>query len=168
MEQKKPEKSREGLYGILVLAGAVAVFGLWWLVLKEVGQAVVAWIVTYLAVVWCLRGIFERHHMKGIRLVQGRKYEHAIERFRKSHALFIKYPLMDKYRQATMLSKNKIPYGEMALNNIGVCYFCMGEYEKALEEYEALAAWSPDYPNIDQSIQDIKDQMERVATLNEE
>ena len=166
--EKKPNVKKETLYGIYVAVAAVAVFAIWYLVLKDLGQAVVAWVVTYLAVVWCLRLIFEKYHMKGIRLVQARKYAQAIEQFRKSHALFLKYPLMDKYRQGTMLSKNKIPYGEMALNNIGVCYVCMGEYEKALAEYEALAAWNKNYPNVDQSIAEIKEKMEEVARLKEE
>lgn len=166
--EKKSNMNKQTLYGICLAVAAVVVFGIWYLVLKDVGQAVVAWVVTYLVVVWCLRGVFERHHMKGIRLVQARKYEKAIEQFSKSHALFVKYPLMDKYRQATMLSKNKIPYGEMALNNIGVCWFCMGEYEKALAQYEALKEWNKDYPNIDQSIADIKEKMEQVARLQEE
>lgn len=53
-------------------------------------------------------------------------------------------------------------YQQMALNNLGVCYFHMGENRKALEVFKKFAEQNSNYPNIDHTIEEVEKRIEQA------
>ena len=93
------------------------------------------------------REILDIHESLDLQYV-GHAAEHClcarIIRFEESYAFFKKYPWVDKYRYITVLSASKIPFGEMALNNIAFSYGQLGNRKKARAYYKQTLA---EYPN---------------------
>lgn len=72
----------------------------------------------------------------GIKKNNSEKFEEAIPDFEKGYAFFKKYEWIDKYRFITLLSASKMSYREMAIANIGFCYFQIGDGTKSKDYYE--------------------------------
>ena len=64
----------------------------------------------------------------------------------------------------TMFSSNAIPFQQMALNNMAICYLHMDEEEKALEVLQNLAELNNHYPNVVKAIEEIQKHIEEKAT----
>ncbi len=97
---------------------------------------------TYLIISQLLRRIIAREHRKGMLKIKLEAYEEAIPHFEKSYDFFKRNNWIDKYRFLTLLSSGKMPYKEMALNNIAFCYSQLGDgklakkyYQKTLDEF---------------------------------
>ena len=165
MEQKQIIRPRNYFYEILVILNEVALVAVWWLILQSPLKAIWAGCLTYLVLAWTMRLLFQKHHTNGVRLMQKQKYSDAASAFQKSYEFFKKHPAIDKYRFITMFSSSAIPYRQMALNNLGVCYFYMGENAKALEVFKKFAEQNSNYPNIDHTIEEIEKRIEQADIL---
>ena len=89
-----------------------------------------------------LKLIITRKHQKGMIKIKKGAFEAAIPHFQQSYSFFKKNEWVDKYRSFTLFSSGKMPYREMALNNIAFCYAQIGNsqqskafYKKTLEEF---------------------------------
>ena len=98
----------------------------------------------YLFISIILKTQISKAHRQGIVFIHKKQYKNAIIRFEESYAFFKKYPWVDKYRYITVLSASKIPFGEMALNNIAFSYGQLGNRKKARAYYKQTLA---EYPN---------------------
>lgn len=165
MEQEKILRPRNWLYEFLVLAQELLIFGSWRLVLGSWQLALFAGAVTYLTLAWTLRLILQRHHRKGMRQMRGKEYEEAAISFQNSYNFFTKYPWIDQYRFTTMFSSNAIPFQQMALNNLGICYLHVGEDAKALDAFRKLAELNGNYPYITKTIEEIQKHIGETAGL---
>lgn len=88
--------------------------------------------------------------------MRANRFSEAAAAFNNSFDFFQKHYLIDRFRFITMFASSAIPYKEMALNNLGICYLHMNEDEKALNTFSKLAEINPKYPYISQTIDQIK------------
>ena len=156
MKQQNVISPRNILYEFLVILNGLVLIGIWWLILRSGREAAFAGCVSYLVIAWCLRLTLQKHHRHGMQLLRSKNYADAADAFQKSRAFFEKYPWIDKYRFITMFSSNAIPYEQMALNNMGLCYLHLGENGKALDAFQTLARQNPKYPRITEVIAQIQ------------
>ena len=163
MEQIKTIRPRNWLYELLVCLELILIVGIWWVFSDSWKYAFMFGGLTYLALAWTLRLVLQRHHRKGMQFMKRKKYEEAAEAFQNSHNFFATYPWIDKYRFITMFSSSAIPYRQMALNNLGICYLYMGEDAKALDEFKKLAELNGSYPYIDKTIREIQSHIDEAA-----
>ncbi len=165
MEHIKTIRPRNWLYELLVSLELILIVGIWWVFSDSWKFAFVFGGSTYLTLAWALRLTLQRHHRNGMQLLRQKHYEEAAIAFQNSYNFFLTYPWIDKYRFVTMFSSNAVPFQQMALNNLGICYLYMGEDEKALEAFKNLAAWNSNYPNIKTAIEEIQKHIDETASL---
>lgn len=103
--------------------------------------------------------------MNGMKFLQAKNYSDAAAAFQRSHDFFEKHASIDKYRFITMFSSCAIPYRQMALNNMGLCYLHMGEDAKALDIFRKLAELNSNYPYITRTIEEIQKHIDEAAKL---
>ena len=156
-------RPRNYLYEFLVILNGLVLIGIWWIILQSIRKAAMAGCISYLILAWCLRFAFQKHHMRGMKLLRAKAYSDAAAAFQKSHDFFDKHPFVDKYRFITMFSSSAIPYQQMALNNLGICYLHMGEDVKALDTFKHLAELNSNYPNIAKTIEEIQKHIDETA-----
>ena len=154
---------RNYLYEFLVILNGLVLIGIWWLILRSPREAMMAGCVSYVILAWCLRLTFQKHHIKGIQFLKAKNYADAAAAFRQSLDFFEKHPSIDKYRFITMFSSSAIPYQQMALNNMGICYLHMGENAKALDAFKKLAELNSNYPHITKAIEEIQKHIDETA-----
>ena len=165
MNQMKTSRPRNWLYEFwIILIGAVLI-GFWWLILGSARQALVAGAWTYLILAWSTRLIFQKHHRRGMQHLRNQNYLDAVAAFQKSYDFFTKYPAIDKYRFLTMFTSSAFPYRQMALNNMGLCYLYLGQEEKALETFEELAELNPEYTNLKEAIEMIRQHLREKQSI---
>ena len=162
MEQLKVIKPRNYLYEFLVLLSQLIIITIWWLLLQNLLEALMTGCISYLILAWTLRLTFQKHHRKAMKLMHIKNYSDAISAFQNSYDFFEKHPNIDKYRFITMFSSSAIPYQQMALNNIGICYLYMNENTKALDSFQKLAALNENYPYITKTIEEIQKHMDEI------
>lgn len=162
MEQIKIIRPRNYLYEFLVILNGLVLIGIWWIVLQSPRKAMLAGCLSYLVLAWCLRLIFQKHHRNGMKFLRAKNYSNAAAAFQTSHDFFEKHPAIDKYRFITMFSSNAIPYQQMALNNMGICYLYMDEAGKALEAFKNLAELNSNYPYITKIIEEIQKHIDKT------
>jgi tetratricopeptide (TPR) repeat protein len=160
---RKMIKPRNYLYEFLVILNGLVLIGIWWIILQSARKAMLAGCVSYLILAWCLRFTFQKHHMNGMKFLQAKNYSDAAAAFQRSHDFFKKHPSIDKYRFITMFSSSAIPYQQMALNNMGICYLHMGENAKALDAFKKLAELNSNYPHITKAIEEIQKHIDETA-----
>lgn len=160
MERRNIIRPRNYWYEFLVIFNGLVLIGIWWLILRSVRKAILAGCLSYIVLAWCLRFAFQKHHMDGMRLLRKKNYPEAAAAFRQSLAFFEKHPGIDQYRFITMFSSSAIPYRQMALNNLGICYLHMGEDAKALDTFRKLAEVNSSYPNIHKVIEQIQNHID--------
>ena len=165
MEQIKTIRPRNWLYELLVILELILIVGIWRVFSDSWKYAFVFGGLTYLTLAWSLRLTLQRHHRNGMKLLRQKHYEEAAAAFQNSCNFFSTYPWIDQYCFVTMFSSNAIPYQQMALNNLGICYLSMGEDEKALEAFKNLAALNSNYPNIRTVIEEIQKHIDETASL---
>lgn len=158
MEQKII-RPRNYLYEFLVILNGLILIGIWWIILQSLRKALMAGCISYLVLAWGLRLIFQKHHSKGMVFLQAKNYADAAAAFRQSQDFFEKHPAVDRYRFITMFSSSALPYQQMALNNLGICYLHLGENAKALEAFQKLADLNCNYPYIAKTIEEIQEHM---------
>ena len=163
MEQRKTIRPRNYLYEGLIIVEELIIVGIYWFVLGSWKYALVAGGITYLVLAWTLRLSLQRYHRKGMKLLHNKQNPDAVLAFQSSYDFFSRYPWIDKYCFITMFSSNAIPYRQMALNNMGICYLYMEQNQKALETFQKLAQLNPDFPNIAKTIDEISKHMKEVA-----
>ena len=163
MEQLKIERPRNYWYEFLVILNGLVLIGIWWLILQSARKAMLAGCLSYIILARSLRFIFQKQHMNGMKLMQAKKYHEAAAAFQQSQNFFEKHPAIDKYRFITMFSSSAIPYRQMALNNLGICYLYMGEDAKALDEFKKLAELNSRYPYIHKTIKEIQSHIDKTA-----
>lgn len=156
-------RPRNYLYEFLVFLNGLVLIGIWWIILQSVRKAVMAGCVSYLILAWSLRFAFQKHHMSGMKFWKAKNYSDAAAAFQQSYDFFDKHPSVDKYRFITMFSSSAIPYQQMALNNMGICYLHMGENVKALDAFKHLAELNSNYPNITKTIEEIQKHIVETA-----
>lgn len=165
MEQIKVIRPRNYLYELLVIINGLILIGIWWIFLQSARKATLAGCLSYLFLAWCLRFIFQKYHMNGMKFMRAKNFSDAAAAFQQSHNFFEKHPSIDKYRFITMFSTSAIPYRQMALNNLGICYLHMGEDAKALDAFKKLAELNSNYPYITKTIEEIEKHIDEVARL---
>ncbi len=163
MEKNKIIRPRNYLYEFIVIFIGLLLIGIWWIILRSTHKAILFGCLSYLILAWCLRFIFQKHHMNGMRFLRAKNYSHAAAAFQQSHDFFEKHAFIDKYRVITMLSSSAIPYQQMALNNMGICYLYMGEDAKALDVFKKLAELNSSYPYISKTIEEIEKHIDEAA-----
>lgn len=163
MEQEKVIRPRNWLYELLACAELAFIIVIWQMVFHSWLFAFMFGGTTYLILAWTLRLTLQRHHRKGLKLLRQKKYKEAAAAFQNSFSFFTKHPWIDKYCFITMFSSNAIPYGQMAVNNLGICYLHMGEDAKALEAFTKLAELNHNYPNITVVIAEIQKRVDNMA-----
>lgn len=84
---------------------------------------------------------------------RNKKYDLAIDEYKKSYEFFQKYRWIDKYRALCLLSSSRISYSEMALANIAYCYGQIGEGTKSKEIYEQTLK---EFPNSEIALAALK------------
>lgn len=161
--ESKIIRPRNYFYEFLVFANGLALVGIWWIILRSVREAIMAGCVSYLILARVLRYGFQKHHRRGMKLVREKNYSAAAAAFQQSYEFFQKHPAVDKYRFITMFSSNAIPYQQMALNNMGLCYLHMEENIKALGAFKNLAALNMDFPNVTKVIEEIQKNIDKTA-----
>lgn len=162
MEQLKIVRPRNYWYEFLVILNGLVLIGIWWLILQSARKAMLAGCLSYFILAWSLRFAFQKHHMNGMKLMQAKNYHKAAVAFQQSQNFFEKHPAIDKYRFLTMFSSSAIPYQQMALNNLGICYLYMGEDAKALDAFKKLAELNSSYPYIDKTIKEIQSHIDKT------
>ena len=165
MEREKVIRPRNWLYELLVCAELAFIVAIWQMVFRSWLRTFMFGGTTYLILAWTLRLTLQRHHRKGMKLLRQKQYEEAAAAFQNSFSFFTKHPWIDKCRFITMFSSNAIPFGQMAVNNLGICYLHMGEDAKALEAFTKLAEISGNYPNITTIIAEIQKHIDDTARL---
>lgn len=160
MDQYEVNRPSNRLYEGLVTANGLILIAVWCFILPSLRQAVLAGFATYILLVGLLRLIFLRDHNAGMKLMRKKQYAEAAEAFSRSEAYFAKHPKVDKFRFITIFSSSAIPYRQMALNNMGICYREVGEYLEALKAFRQLAELNPDFPEIQKTIKDVQQQLE--------
>lgn len=163
MEQTKIIRPRNWLYELIVCLELIIIVSIWWVFSASLKYAFIFGGLTYLTLAWSLRLILQRHHRKGMQLLRRKEYNKAAEAFQNSHDFFATYPWIDKCRFISMFSSSAIPYQQMALNNLGICYLYMGEDTKALAEFKKLAELNSSYPYIDKTIREIQSHIDEAA-----
>ena len=163
MEQTKTIRPRTWVYELLVCLELLLIIGIWWAFSDSWKHAFIFGGLTYFTLAWALRLILQRHHRKGMHFLRRKNYEAAAEAFRNSHRFYESYPWVDQYRFITMFSSSAIPYRQMALNNLGICYLHMGENITALNVFKELAALNSAFPYIDKTIQTIQSHIDEAA-----
>ena len=156
MEQVKTIRPRNWIYELLVCLELLLIVGIWRVFTDSWRYAFIFGGFTYILLAWSLRLILQRYHRKGMQLMRKKHFEKATAAFQNSYRFFTAYPWIDKYRCVTMFSSNAIPFQQMALNNLGICYLYMDKTEKALEVFEKLAEVNADYPNITKVIAELQ------------
>jgi tetratricopeptide (TPR) repeat protein len=156
MEKVKTIRPRNWLYEWIVIAEEVIIFAIWLMILKSWPHAVIMGGLTYLTLAWTLRLTLQRHHRKGMKYLQQGNYEAASKAFESSYTFFTTHSWIDRYRFITMFYSNAVPFRQMALNNLGLCYLYMNEGAKALEVFQKLAEINPDYQNITRAINELQ------------
>ena len=164
MEKLKTVRPRNWLYELLVLLEGLVIFAIWWLILDSRKHILLCGAITYLALAWTLRLIFQRHHRKGMKLLRRKQLSEAAVSFQNSFHFYKKYPWIDKYRFITMFSSNAIPFQQMALNNLGICCLHLGRDREALEAFEKLAQLNGDSPNIHRVIEEVQKRIRETET----
>jgi len=160
MEQKKIIRPRNWFLELLVFLEAILIIVIWRIFSKSWATALFYGALTYLLLAWSLRRGLQRHHRRGMKFLRNQKYTEAAAAFQSSLAFYEKYPWVDKYRFITMFSSNAIPFQQMALNNLGICYLYMGNPEKAIAYFEQLAKLNNYHPNIMKILADIQKRIE--------
>ncbi len=164
MEQTKTVRPRNWLYELLVCLEILLILAIWWILTESRQKAFLFGALTYFSLAWPLRLTLQWNHRKGIQFFQRRNYKEAATAFQKSFDFFSVHPWIDKYRFVTMFSTSALPYQQMALNNMGLCYLYMGENEKALQSLHKLAQMNSSYPNIAKTIEEIQKHINEEAT----
>ena len=164
MKKLKTVRPRNWLYELLVLLEGLLIFALWWLILGSRKQIFLCWAITYLALAWTLRGIFQRHHRRGMKLLRRKKFSEAAVSFQNSFHYFASHPRIDKYRFITMFSSNAISFQHMALNNLGICFLHLGRNQEALETFENLAGLNGDIPNLQLVIEALRKHIQEAES----
>ena len=162
MERLKTIRPRNYLFEVLVFLNGIVLIGIWWLILRDVRKAILAGCISYLVLAWCLRLLFQRHHMLGIKHLRTKNYAEAAACFARSYEFFSNHPGIDRFRFITMFASSAIPYQHMALNNLGICYLYLGQDQQALDAFRKLAALNANYPNIDAAIDAIQRHMQET------
>lgn len=165
MEQNKTIRPRNWFLELLVFLEEILIIVIWWIISKSWLKAIIYGALTYFLLAWFLRLCLQRHHRKGMKFLRNQKYVEAAAEFQNSLAFYEKYPWVDKYRFITMFSSNAIPFQQMALNNLGICYLYMGNPEKAIAYFEQLAKLNNYHPNIMKIIDEIQNRIEEEALL---
>lgn len=163
MEQVKTIRPRNWLFEFLVGLELFLIVGIWRMCLDSWKYAFMFGGTTYIVLAWTLRLILQQHHRRGMQLFRRKQYGEAAAAFRDSRDFFAAHPWIDKYRFVTMFSSNAIPFQQMALNNLGLCYLHMGEDEKALAAFRQLSELNSDYPYIRKTLEAIQKHMEETA-----
>ena len=156
MEKVKTIRPRNWLYEGIIIAEGVIIFAIWWLILESRTHALFMGALTYLTLAWTLRLTLQRHHRKGMKYMRQGNYEAAAKAFESSYTFFTTHSWIDRYRFITMFCSNAVPFRQMALNNLGLCYVYMNEGTKALEALQKLAEINPDYPNITRALKELQ------------
>ena len=109
--------------------------------------------VIYLLLSFFLKKLIPKFHRKGMRYFRNKKYDLAINEYKKSYEFFQKNKWIDKYRALFLLSSSRISYSEMALVNIAYCYGQVGEGTKSKEIYEETLK---EFPNSEIALEALK------------
>ena len=165
MVQVRIIRPRNYLYEFLVFLNGLILIGIWWFIFRSTHKAILAGCLSYLLLAWCLRFIFQKYHRNGMKFIKAKCFSDAAAAFQQSHDFFEKHPYIDKYRFITMFSSSAIPYQQMALNNLGICYLHMGEDAKALDVFKKLAELNSNYPYITKTIEEIQKHIDKAARL---
>lgn len=144
MKQEKTLRPRNNFYEFLLVCQQFALIGLWWIILRSLIYACIFGSLHYFLLAIPLRLTVPRHHRRGKKLLQAKRYPEAIAAFQASYDFFHTHPWIDKYRFITMFTSAAIPYGEMALNNIVYCYQKLGDNNAAAQALVKLAEVYPD------------------------
>lgn len=120
--------------------------------LLGVNDPILVGALTYLFISTLIRRLIPRNHRRGIKLFKKKKYDDALEEFKKSLAFFQNYWWIDKYRFLTLLSSSKMSYREMALLNIAFCYGQIGDGQRSKEYYEKTLSEFPNSSIADASL----------------
>lgn len=156
MEKVKTIRPRNWLYEGIIIAEEILILVIWLMILKSWPHAVIMGALTYFALAWTLRLTLQRHHRKGMKYMRQGNYEAAAKAFESSYTFFTTHSWIDRYRFITMFCSNAVPFRQMALNNLGLCYVYMNEGTKALEALQKLAEINPDYPNITRALKELQ------------
>jgi len=106
----------------------------------------------YLVLANVLRGIFLKHHKRGIRLMGHHHFAEAIDQFSLSHDFFEKHKTIDKYRFLTMFMSSKLSYRQMALFNLASCYAAKRRFNEAKEKFEQLLHTAPPDETVQEAL----------------
>lgn len=123
---------------------------------------------SYMALSVILQRMLPLHHRMGFSLLMQKNYEAASLAFQESWNYFNKKPWLDKYRAVLMLSASKISYREMALINRSLCYWHIGDTEKALESYREVLHYFPQSRMAKDAISYIENPDEELETADED
>ena len=160
MDPYEVNRPRNYLYEGLVTLNGLILIAVWCFLLPTLRQAVMAGFATYLLLTGLLRLIFLKDHRAGMKLMRKKQYAEAAEAFSRSETYFKKHPNLDKFRFITVFSSSAVPYRQMALNNMGLCYLEAGEAFEALKAFRTLAELNPDFQNIEKTIKEIQRELE--------
>jgi tetratricopeptide (TPR) repeat protein len=98
----------------------------------------------YIGLSVLLQRIIPKHHRMGFRLLIYKEYESAALAFQESWNFFTRNKWLDDYRSIFLLSASGISYREMSLINRSLCYWQLGNNEKALESYREVLKYFPE------------------------
>jgi tetratricopeptide (TPR) repeat protein len=123
---------------------------------------------SYMGLSVILQRIIPVDHRMGFSLLIQKNYEAAALAFQKSWDYFNKKTWLDNYRAILMLSASKISYREMALINRSLCYWHIGDTERALESYREVLSYFPNSKMAKDAIYYIENPDGEAETTTEE
>lgn len=109
----------------------------------ETDLAILAGAVVYLGLSMLLQRLVPFHHRIGFKLLMEKEYLAAAQAFQNSWYFFNKNKWLDEYRSVFMLSATKMSYREMALINRSLCFWQMGDTDKAKISYSEVLKYFP-------------------------
>lgn len=130
--------------------------------------SILAAAVIYLGLSMLLQRLIPFHHRMGFRLLMQKDYEKAAQAFQESWNFFTKNEWLDRFRSIFMLSASKMSYREMALINRSLCFWQMGDTDKALESYEEVLKNYPESKMAKDAIDYIKNPDQDEAEEDED
>lgn len=149
-------RKRNYLFEALALFEMLAIYLIWYFILRTTTDALIAAALTYYPLAWLLRLSLQRHHRAGMRNLKKNNFSEALICFQKSELFFTRHSWIDRYRFITMFASSAYSYREMALQNQAYSLIKLNRIAEAGDVLEKLLAIAPNRDDVSHLLQEIR------------
>ena len=149
-------RKRNYLFEALVVFEMLAIYLIWFFILRTATDALIAAALTYYSLAWFLRLTLQRHHRSGMRNLKSKNFSEALICFQKSELFFTRHNWIDRYRYITMFASSAYSYLEMALQNQAYSLIQLNRIAEAAEVLERLLKIAPDRDDVSHLLYEIR------------